>query len=149
MNSRRQCADLVFRRSHFYVAAWNKTKIGLWKRAEVIERVPDTVTDEELGKTIIVALDASVQGVEDVSWDQAKVLPDPLLQCAGVKSWSTFMKGALSCDIERIGSKLRFDPLRNTGGSFDGKPGDEFEIDFNTDLAKVGKMARKCIECAS
>jgi hypothetical protein len=101
-------------------------------------------SDDEIGAGIRASLDASQSGVAHPrTWTG---LLDPLLGLAGVKSWSTFARAALSVGIEEDGTAVSFIPSRNLGPDqgFDPDPSEALVVD-SPSICQLGASAKRAI----
>jgi hypothetical protein len=106
-------ATVYLRRGRIFVHASSRTTEGVWISSEPYETLAITCSDEELGAIAKVALENSRGGVPHPrDW---KTLLEKFLQQAGVKSWSTFVKGATCADIKDNGEHITVTPMKNLG----------------------------------
>jgi hypothetical protein len=68
---------------------------------------------EALGTAVVAALGESRTEVAHPT--DFPAIARPLYEAAGVKSWSTFVKGSSMCTVEVDGSTLRIEPWENQG----------------------------------
>lgn len=106
-------ASVYLRKKQCLVHASSKTTDGVWIIWEPCLAVQAADADRDLGDAIQTALDASQTGVPHPrNW---KELQKPLLALAGVRSWSTFSKGAACVEVEEEGGRIALIPTRNLG----------------------------------
>jgi hypothetical protein len=106
-------ASIFKRKKQFFVHALSETTDGVWMYSEPWLALPESTDDSQLENAIRVALDGTKMGVpHPAEW--AHVL-DPLLTLAGVKGWTTFMRGATCVEIDADGGHLTLLPTTNRG----------------------------------
>lgn len=116
----KQCANVYSRRGRLFLATLSQTagRYGLW-----FEAGPHMVLDISdgpgaLGNRLDEVLEASRQGLEYPADPES--VEKPLLTSAGVKSWSTFVRNAQHCYVERDEGTLRIVPSVADSGGFRG-----------------------------
>jgi hypothetical protein len=105
----------VYRRGKFFfVVTAAETKDGLWVSAEPCFKLPVDATPAELGALVTESLDKSRTGVRAPSFKDGAHLR-PVLEVSGLKSWSTFAKGASLVLVHRDGDVVSAAPQQNQG----------------------------------
>ncbi len=102
---------------------------------------------DKLGALIGQALEVSKSDVpHPTSW---KGLFDPVLQLAGVKSWSTFVKSAKCVEVELDEDGIWLIPMRNLGanGGFD-RIGRDVCLGRESDPMALGRALVSALEAA-
>ena len=140
----------AYRRGEWlFVSSSSETTAGVWISAEPCVRLPVTCSDEELGEAVGKALDGSRTGVpHPTNWN---TLPDPLLNAAGLRSWSRFSRGAVSVDVREVDGKLTLTPLKNLGpreGFVAADVGDLF-VSLSAGSAEIGCQLRSAFALAA
>jgi hypothetical protein len=77
--------------------------------------------------------------------------PHPLWTAAGVRSWASFVKGAVSCDVYREQGEIKIMPMRNTGrqgGFAEVKENEQVLVD-NSSPEALGAAVRKALHYAA
>jgi hypothetical protein len=115
-------AGIYHRKGRYLVHAKASTTEGLVVFSEPTFTFEDNVEPDELGRAIVVALDAFRAGVRhprtSAEWKAVLVA---LLALGGVKTYSTFCKSARCVNIEEESERVVLTPTRNLGarGGFD------------------------------
>jgi len=100
------------RGNRVFTHASSKTTSGVWV-LEPPASVAEVSDQKLLGQQVMQALDASRAGIpHPTSW---RGIFDPILQLAGVKSWSTFVKSARCVEIELEAERLAYLATENLG----------------------------------
>lgn len=106
-----QCASAYQNSEYFFIHSDSQTTVGVWISCEPFTKLPATVSDLELGLTVLSALNASKATVpHPTDW---KSLPDPLLDLAGVRSWKKFAVGTQAVGVTRDAGRMSFTPSKN------------------------------------
>lgn len=74
-----------------------------------------TVEAGELGHAILRCLQEYKENLPHPHPSEFNNLPQPILEASGVKSWSTFSKGALACLISSSQTELTITPSHRAG----------------------------------
>lgn len=118
------------RKGHYFIQTARQTTDGVWILGTPCVALLETSSDTELERAIQAALDASQIGIpHPCNWDE---VPDPLLDLAGVKTWSAFVKGASCLHVEGEGERITLVPTRNLG------PKEGFEEDLSRKVVLEG-----------
>jgi hypothetical protein len=106
-------AEAYKREKKIYLNPMSETTSGIWIGTSPTVIIDETASPTIKGKYIRDVLRHSKEGVPDPSdWDD---LIREFLKEVGIKSWSRFVKTALSCCVELEGYQLAFLPYRNLG----------------------------------
>ncbi len=108
----RGAAAVYFRRGQFFIASYSQTTDGFW-----IETEPyffgDAVGSAGVAALVLEALEATRLDIPTPPRDS---LGSKMPELAGVKTYGTFMRGAVSVDISRDDDgTLTVTPMRNSG----------------------------------
>jgi hypothetical protein len=114
--SKASSAGVYERGSKVLVFPSNKATTGLHIDGVPVFVLPSAASDEELGKAVVEALGKSKSGLPHPDPND-RTLP-PVCEAVGVKSWSSFARGALYCSLRAASGKLSIDPTRREGSSF-------------------------------
>jgi len=105
--------QVYLRKSEFIICSSSQTSAGFWVTNGHFSRVPEVADAVELGRAVVEALDAST-GI--VAYDKSRSPSAPFLSALGLKSYRSFMKGALSIDVSTDDDDvLTVMPMRNMG----------------------------------
>jgi hypothetical protein len=104
-------ASLYVRKGKCYVTALSRSIDGFWFESEPVF-VEDGVDLARLSLCIRQALEASRT---EVPAPRRDALASRLPALAGVKSFGSFMKGAVSVDVSADGDRIKLTPMRNGG----------------------------------
>jgi hypothetical protein len=136
------------REKKIYLNPMSKTTMGLW-----IGTSPRIIFDETespliKGKYLKEVLRHSQEGVpHPTDWDS---FFQGFLKEVGVKSWSKFAKGAITCSIELEGDQLAFLPYRNSGPkdnyAFVPIKDREMTISFDVSDEELGLLLEKAFD---
>lgn len=141
-------AAAFYRSGHVFIQPYYRTTAGVLIGGEPIKDLEFDASDRELGEALVEALGHFKSGVPHPA-DWGKV-SQPLNEAAGVKGWSSFIKGARSCEVADEGGTLIFVPMRNAGV----RAGFQFLNDSSTKLAadatadEIGRTLRNAFERA-
>lgn len=89
-----------------------RTVTGLWQSVPPFLMCALDSRPFELGNAVTRLLEESKQ---EMPHPAEIVAPKPLLELAGVRSWSAFAKGASHVGVSADGDWITFDPSRNAG----------------------------------
>lgn len=103
------------RRGSYLMAADCHTKDGFWLTVAPYRKLPGDVNAGELGSAVREMLPFSRSGIPTPSWKDDSDMQE-LLDAAGVKSYSTFMKGALLVKVRVEDEWATMIPMLNRGG---------------------------------
>lgn len=142
----------VYQRSdgRIYVASDSRVSGGLYIMNGWVGAVAADASDAELGLLVIDGLDHIELDISDVSREDMKKLLRPLLQLAGVSSYTRLAEGTRCVGIERdVAKTLTLMPAENRGkrGEFAFLP-DSIGLRQPFDDAEVGRATRKALSLA-
>ena len=109
-------AEVIQRKGLLFIRPMCLTEDGLWISTLYPAKLSCDADKHEIGTAVREALNNSTTGVDPPS-DWSEVY-EPLLRSAGLRSYSAFLKGAVSCVVEERGDVIRFDPSENNGKYF-------------------------------
>lgn len=112
---------------------------------EVLERSVDT---SEIGRAVLQALAGNREGIpHPATPDDFDDLPQPVLEAAGVKTWTLFSRGALSLWIAEEDSTLVLIPTRKVGskGTYLDVPDAQVTVGLPTTVDRVGAAVREAL----
>ncbi|GAB4515238.1 MAG: hypothetical protein Tsb0020_33810 [Haliangiales bacterium] len=109
-----QAARVYWRRAAWIVGPLCPQETGPYVATSPYVRLPDSITDSALAAEVRVALSRS-HTIPDIDWYATPQPPDPVLEAAGVKTWSTFHKGAKAISLYVEESQLKLYPTINEG----------------------------------
>ncbi|SRR6266705_305001 len=112
-------ASAFLRDGKIYIQAFSKTKNGVWIASGPVYVVEEKNSDQ-LGQKALDALGRSRQGVPHPTQAEWKAIQEPMLQAAGVKSWTTFAKGAKAVGLNLENDTITMEPssdYANEGGT--------------------------------
>ena len=145
---RKMSVGVYVRQERIIVHPISKTTAGLGVGTAPFEILSIKVEDAVLGDAALRAI-ASVQtGIPHPSPDEWPALARPLYEAAGVKSWSTFVKGAVYCDVTQEGRVLRVESSQNKGarGGFQPIEGQgALTVSATAPAEEIGLTVRKAL----
>jgi len=106
-------AAVYSRGNDVIIHASSQTTEGLWIHSEPYTRQSSDCSNVELGRAVLSALNCSKLFVPHPTQWAGRL--NPLLNTAGVKSWSTFAKSAVCVEVEQEGADIGLVPTRNLG----------------------------------
>jgi hypothetical protein len=101
------------RKDAWYFHSDSRTTDGVWVATEPFLKLAPDASPASIGKTVLSVLEASQTDVPHPKDWNAVYYPIP--EMAGVKSWTTFMKGSMLLTIEADGGVLVITPTKNLG----------------------------------
>jgi hypothetical protein len=137
-------ATVYRRKSKFLVHASCRTTAGVWILTPPCIALEQDCEDLILGQAVRTALGCSREGVpHPVAWAG---LLTPLLDAAGVKSWSTFARSASCAEIEETDATIAIVPTRNLGADegFRAEPDRAMEVEVDA-VAVLGERVRRVL----
>lgn len=146
-NSTARMATVYSRRRKVYMHASSQTTDGVWILTEPIVSLDGRATDEEIGSAVQATLKQSRVGIpHPTNWTG---LLAPLLNAAGVRSWSKFAETATCVCLELQDGKLVAIPTKNRGpaNGFEHEPGKSATLNTN-DAADIGAGVRRLFQQA-
>jgi len=139
--------QLYMRRGVVFIQTQSRTVDGAWIATPLL--FTTTIDDpSSIGRSVLNALDCSVNNVPHPT--DFKKLVTPLLEAAGVKSWSRFVQGTRSVLITLDGRSLCALPYsRDTEtSSFVGSDSDRVYREATPDVMAIGEWLQGVIETA-
>lgn len=106
-------ASVYRRRKQFLIHSSSQTEDGVWVACPPFLSVPESGGDPELEHAIRDALRRSESNVPRVR-EWSRVIK-PLLDLAGVKSWSALVKGATLVEVIDDGAQIVIIPMTSLG----------------------------------
>jgi hypothetical protein len=100
-------------RDVLYLHSESKTTDGVWIASGPFLKI--TNSKSVLGEAALTVLQASKTSIPHPKPEEWGGIIAPVLQLAGVKSWSKFVKDASSADLKVEGDRLKIIPNRNLG----------------------------------
>jgi hypothetical protein len=111
----RKSASVYQRKGRIFVHAESETTAGVWILDGSCKSLLGQDDPVAVGTVVAQALESSRTGIaHPSSWGG---LFDPVLREAGVRTWSTFVKGAQCLSVSRDDHGLNVVPMRNGGSS--------------------------------
>ncbi len=140
----KRCA-VYRRRGKLLVAPGSRTVDGFWLTHAPYTSLDVEVSEVELGEVVVGAISLSARDIPTPDWKNGNPVMEALLDAAGVKSHSTFMKGAELVEVEVEEEWARLIPMINKGGRGGfGYPADTTVIHARMDHA--AELGRKVFE---
>lgn len=104
-----------------------------------------------LGKTVRDALRRSRSPVPHPNPGDWPAITDQFLRATGVKTWATFVRGAVLTTVESDASEIVFQPHENCGPrkAFQPMGLPSFRVDATAPDAEIGGAARRALDVAS
>lgn len=137
----------VYRRSEkIIITPSSQTTDGVWTQVEPSSLVESMDDELHIGKVLIDALGLSQQGFPHPT-DWSKV-PEPTLDAAGIGSWRTFMRGSISCTVDRVEGRIGFKPHRNLGvkEGYEPIPSRNFQLVDGSQPNEIGAALLRALE---
>lgn len=110
MRSWRGAADVYERGGTYYIHGDAVTTKRMHATAEPFLALADSVSDDELGATVLEVIAATRFDVPHPSPAEERHLIDPLLRLAGVRSYRAFTQGARYVSISALEGRCRVYP---------------------------------------
>lgn len=144
----KQLVAVYKRKDCLYLRSESRTSVGIIIETGYPIVEPHDAPPERLGKDILKLLKQSEWNIPHPADPNEGSVTKPLLEAAGVKSWSTFQKGALYCGIISDKSELKFRPYENKGrGGFVPMPDNKIiAIPSSSSAQEIGEALLKTIE---
>lgn len=105
-------AYALMRKGKIFIQSYSKATTGLWIASGAVYVAEEGRLDD-LDVKIRSALNGSAEGVPHPSAAEWKGIQAPMLEAAGVKSWTTLAKGAKSVGLECDDATVRMVPSSN------------------------------------
>lgn len=126
------------RHDDLFLHSSSRTTAGVWIASSPFIKVESDSTLFSKGEALIKILNASQENVpHPTNWSG---LIGPLLELAGVKTWSTFMKKARCLNLEADSGQLKIIPNRNLGpkSGFEPNQANSIELPFSSSTDQIG-----------
>jgi hypothetical protein len=142
-------ATVYKRKGKFLFQSESKTTEGVWIGHEPNIIMETDSPTKEIGEALLKVINSSKIGVPHPtdwkSFEKNNVLP--FIQLAGIKSWSSFIKGTLSCSVEEDSGMIVIIPSINHGKEgFEPSPEKEIKISSESSVEEIGKAILKRFE---
>lgn len=144
-------AVLYKRRGKLIIGAQGRTTAGVLIGVEPPLSIDETVDPSSLGRTLRDALNRSRSPVPHPQPEEWPAITDVFLRSAGVKSWSTFVRGSLLTTVESDGSAIVFQPHENRGArdAFQPMGLPSIRLDAGASDEELGIAAARALEIAA
>jgi hypothetical protein len=110
----KKSASVYNRTGFLYFLSSSQTTVDVWIENDSIIKLDEAAPENEKGEAILRSLSESIQGIpHPTTWPNED--DNPFWKVAGASSWTTFVKGTLSVDIELENDRLTFSPYKNKG----------------------------------
>lgn len=143
----RRSAGILSRGDRIFVHPVFRATTGLSLTGSPVLVLNSSASDAELGDAVADALARNKVNVPPpASPEQEKALLSPILQAAGLKSWTAFSKGALSLWVEHD-DELTVLPLKKTSsrGAYLGEADSELRVPLPASSAQIGAAVREAL----
>ena len=140
-------AGLYARGGKYFVHPFSRTTAGVLLGDKPVIVLYDTVSAGELGNAVLESLKRYRINIPHPHPSEFGKLPQPILEAAGIKSWSTFSKGALACTIFSAPTELTITPSQREGfrGAYLDTPDLEISLAFPAMPEEVGLAVREAL----
>jgi hypothetical protein len=144
-------AVLYKRRGKLIIGAQGRTTAGVLIGFEPPLSIDDTVDASSLGRALRDVLKRSRSPVPHPRPEEWPAITNAFLRIAGVKSWSTFVRGSLLTTVEWDGSAIVFQPHENRGArdAFQPMGLPAIRLDAGASDEDVGVAAARALEIAA
>jgi hypothetical protein len=144
-----QSAEIYKRGTKMIVHPTSYTIYGLGISAPPIEVFDASISPADLGLAVVEALGASRSEVPHPT--DFPALARPFYDAAGVKSWSAFVKGSLSCTVDLDGSSLHINPWKNEGArkGFTPLPQQRLTLPASSPVEMLGQAVLDALKIAA
>jgi hypothetical protein len=139
------------RRGKLIIGAQGRTTAGVLIGVEPPLAIDETIDASSVGRTLRDALNRSRSPVPHPKPEEWPAITDVFLRSAGVKSWSTFVRGSLLATVESDGSMIIFQPHENRGArdAFQPMGLPSIRLDAEASDAELGEAAARALEIAA
>jgi hypothetical protein len=144
-------AVLYKRRGKLIIGAQGRTTAGVLIGVGPLLSIDETVDASSLGQILRDALERSRSPVPHPQPEAWPAITETFLREAGVKSWGTFVRGALLTTIESDGSAIVFHPHENRGArdAFQPMAQPSIRLDAGASDEDLGVAATRALETAA
>ncbi len=127
--------EVYKRGENYFICTQSKTTLNLWVTSGPFFKADISDPPEEIGSRVFEALAASKWKIDvdafGTDWTAG------LLEFAGIKSWSTFLRGAETCGVEDRDSVITVILFKRDGAGHT-PAGKEFELSSDCSPAELG-----------
>lgn len=143
-----RAASITRRGGRIIIHPWSRADSGVGLGTPPFIVLHADVDPSKIGKAVRDALAAVQVGLPHPKQDEWSEFDKPLYVAAGVKSWSSFVKGAVSSEIIEHETELEFAPWKNLGSrkGFQDAGIESVTIPADSDEATIGRAALKALE---
>lgn len=92
-------ASAFLRKKKIFIQGSSQTTAGVWIASSSVHLFNEDANTKEIGNAIIDVVNSSIQGIPHPKQAEWKNTQAPILNVAGVKTWSTFAKGTKAVGI--------------------------------------------------
>ena len=134
------------RENKIYLDSESRTTAGVWIGTGPVIVLEESEPSSRKGNCLREVLRHSEEGVpHPTSWGH---LAKPLLNLAGVTSWSNFAKSAVCCSVQLEGDQLQLVPSKNSGprGGLRTNQDRKMVISFNASDEELGLLLEKAFD---
>ncbi|MGO9118083.1 MAG: contact-dependent growth inhibition system immunity protein [Desulfomonilaceae bacterium] len=131
-----------------YLDPESRTTAGVWIGTGPVIVLEESESPSRKGNCLREVLRHSQEGVpHPTNWDH---FDSPLLDLAGVKSWSKFAKSTLCCSVHLEGDQLELVPSKNLGakGGYVQIQDRKMAISFDTSDEELGLFLEKAFDAS-
>lgn len=143
-------AVLYQRRGKLIVGAQGRTTAGVLIAVEEPVSMHASIDESALGKTVRDVLNRSKSPVPHPNPGDWPAITDQFLHSTGVKTWGSFVRGAVLTTVESDGPKIVFQPHENRGArdSFQPMGLPSISVDAGATDQELGAAARRALDVA-
>jgi len=103
-------ASAFLRKGNIFIQGSSQTTTGVWITSGPVHIFNQEANTQEIGDAIIDLLKCSIQGIPHPKQTEWKNIQAPMLNAAGVKTWSTFAKGTKAVGMVYEGETVTMAP---------------------------------------
>ncbi|MES2206722.1 MAG: hypothetical protein V4525_08000 [Pseudomonadota bacterium] len=129
-------ASAYSRKGKILIQAFAKTTAGVWIAYGPVFTIEQTEIND-LGIKVLKALNSSSEDIPHPKHTELQAIQKPMLEAAGVKSWSTFSKGAKAVGLTWKDDLITLEPCANYANQ-GGTPLPEKSISCKPTAEKLG-----------
>jgi hypothetical protein len=138
----------VYRRSGKYLLnSSSQATSGVWI-GKVFRVLPTSASDESLGRDVLAALQLSRTGIAHPDPKDWAAIQQPLLDAAGVRRWSQFVKGSDMVTVRLGDGVIEVTPERRVAGEegLEEVPEKMMRIDDGVSPEELGKLVKQALD---